>query len=165
MEITKYSDIDNCDSSFYIFDDKYLRIHKIKSGPNAGKYRFYIYDSENDRYIRRYSLAYGIYNILDTKYENDKRIHSFTIEVNRFKIIQPNTISAIINDILSNFNNMEKIEKLRKEREIERKYKGDMKEMLLSCNTLGECIIKIRDVVDEIKNTLIFDRDIKKFNI
>lgn len=90
------------------YQDNYLRIHKIKQGPNKGKIHFiFIIPTEYDtvKHIKKdeenkYSMVLGCIKILDTEYENNPQIRNIELGPVRFRKVAPNTMESVFIEFL-----------------------------------------------------------------
>lgn len=94
-------------NSYYLFEDNYLKIKKIKNGENKGKIFFNFF--EDYALISKSSLMLGCAKILDTKYEKNKNIRNIEISDSiKFRKVQPNTMDAILKIFINKIGYPEK---------------------------------------------------------
>lgn len=163
MFVVKYLSLyDNFgQESAYPYEDNYLKIHKIKQGPNKGKIQFrFIIPTDNMFYSKKdeenkSSMVLGCVKILDTKYENNSQIRKIELGPVRFRKVAPNTMESVFVEFLIDmgyeadkstmyaesrygiFSNLLK--------ELKEKFSNELKVVAENANNLG-------DVIDNIKN-------------
>jgi hypothetical protein len=84
------------------YEDDYLKIHKIKEGPNKGKIIFK-FNEKIDRGLDWSSLSVmsGCAKILDTKYEKIPEIRNIELsDDKKFRRVHSNSIDVILQNFL-----------------------------------------------------------------
>jgi hypothetical protein len=126
------------------FEDYHLKIQVIKYGPNAGKILFKV---KNSYPQIKYSMLFGVANILDTKYESMSKIRNIEL-FGKFKKVQISTVQAILSNFLTKMG-------YDKEEAYDIKFFrvpiliDKLQNLINTSKTLGEIIDGLRDIREE----------------
>jgi hypothetical protein len=134
------------------FEDDYLKVHKIKEGPNNGKILLKFNDDRDmNTTWSVLSMTSGCAKILDTKYEKIPEIRK--VELSNFRVVHSNSIDVILENFLKQMgyedNNIlwYKSEVMVKLKEL---FADKIKMCVNSAKDLGEVMDNLRKVREEI---------------
>lgn len=153
MIVKIFEDFEKSNDSYWVFEDEYLKIHKILHGANKGKILFRIFNPKENNFNDKFSMMYGAAIILGTKYTNYPQIREIKLGPIKFRKVQPNTIDAIISNFLKDLKHDDDVSTLWIEMFSKMKFKFEkyIKKIAEESIDLGEVFDGLKKVKDEIE--------------
>jgi hypothetical protein len=134
---------------WFEYEDNFLRIQRIKGGPNKGKVNFsfkYINKSTSLPTWSKYSPVAACVKLLDTKYEKDSKIRNIQISI---PDVKQSTMDAVFRNFLKKLGYTDKKELIGADshvRSLRKMFGEDVKNIGIKAHNIGDILDGLKEI-------------------